>query len=66
MDKREAEELYPRYLLLLRLTMKEVKYLRQIKRESNIPMSFYIRTLIDKKMEERDGGRDGNHNARAY
>ncbi len=50
MNKDMINEIYPRYPILIRLTLAQVKYLKEIKKESNIPISYVIRTLLDEAM----------------
>jgi len=63
---RKAEELYPTEQIHIRLTKKQFKFLKKIKKESNISAAHFIRTLLDEAIAEKEieGEDDGKRNSR--
>jgi len=54
MKTTELEELYPTYVLQIRLTPKEIKFLKKLKKERKIPIAYFIRTLLDEVIAQSE------------
>ncbi len=58
-DMKEDIDIMPRYNLLIRLTKRQKEFLEKLKKENKIPAAYYIRMLIDKKIDEMEHGKGG-------
>ena len=55
----ESIDILPRYSLTIRITRKQKDFLKKLRKENKIPAAYYIRTLIDKKIDEMEHGKGG-------